>query len=89
MTQEIAINVVQQALLTAIMLAAPMLGLSMIVGLAVSIFQTTTSLQEQTLTFVPKILSIIIALAVFGNWMLNQLIDFTIRLWEVLPQLVR
>jgi len=88
MDQATAVTMVQEALLTAIMLAAPMLGLSMIVGLSISIFQTTTSIQEQTLTFVPKILSIIMALAVFGNWMLSMLLDYTVRLWSSFPELV-
>ena len=81
-----AMLVVQESLLTAIFISAPMLGLSMVVGLAISIFQTTTSIQEQTLTFVPKILAILFAAAVFGHWMLAYTSDYTLRLWDMLPQ---
>ena len=86
MDQTTAMYVVQEALLVAILISTPMLGLSMVVGLAISIFQTTTSIQEQTLTFVPKILAILLAAAVFGNWMLGYAADYTVRLWSMLPQ---
>ncbi len=86
MDQTTAMYVVQEALLVAILISTPMLGLSMVVGLAISIFQTTTSIQEQTLTFVPKILAILLAAAVFGNWMLGYAVDYTVRLWSMLPQ---
>lgn len=62
--------------------AAPMLLVSLIVGLIVSIFQTVTSIQEQTLTFVPKILCIFLAMMVMGHWILNTISDFMIRLWS-------
>lgn len=76
MEQGIVIDIAQKALLTVLYVAAPMLGLSMIVGLAISIFQATTQIQEQTLTFVPKIIAVIAAIAIFGSWMLKMLIDF-------------
>jgi len=70
-------NIVQQALLTVIYVSAPILGLSLIVGLIVSVFQAATQIQEQTLAFIPKILSVIAAILIFGPWMLNKLITFT------------
>ena len=60
-----------------IYVSAPILGLSLIVGLIVSVFQAATQIQEQTLAFIPKILSVIAAILIFGPWMLNKLITFT------------
>ena len=61
--------------------SAPVLLVSLVVGLIISIFQTVTSIQEQTLTFVPKILAIFAALLVFGHWMMNNMVEFMTRLW--------
>lgn len=71
------IEIVKQSIITIVMVASPVLLISMVVGLVVSIFQATTSIQDQTLTFVPKILAIFGALVVFGPWMLDTLIDRT------------
>lgn len=65
-----------RTMMTAIMVAAPILLVSIVVGLAVSIFQATTHIQEQTLTFVPKVLAILGVLIIFGPWMLTVLIEF-------------
>ncbi len=70
-----------EALYLVIKTAAPVLLVSLIVGLIVSIFQTVTSIQEQTLTFVPKLIAIFGALIVLGHWMLNNMSDYMIRLW--------
>lgn len=70
-----------EALYLVIKTAAPVLLVSLIVGLIVSIFQTVTSIQEQTLTFVPKLIAIFGALIVLGHWMLNNISDYMIRLW--------
>lgn len=77
MDQGTVTNIVQQALLTVLYVSAPILGLSLTVGLIVSIFQAATQIQEQTLAFIPKILSVITAILIFGPWMLNKLITFT------------
>jgi flagellar biosynthetic protein FliQ len=81
MDQGVIIDIAQKALLTVLYVSAPMLGLSMIIGLLISIFQATTQIQEQTLTFVPKIIAVIAAIALFGSWMLNVLIEFTKELY--------
>lgn len=70
------------ALFTIIKCAAPVLLVSLCVGLIVSIFQTVTSIQEQTLTFVPKILAIFLTLILLGHWMLNNMVGFMTSLWE-------
>jgi len=74
--------IAEEAIFTIIKCAAPMLLVSLIVGLIVSIFQTVTSIQEQTLTFVPKILAVFLTLMLLGDWMLNQMTDFMIELWN-------
>lgn len=70
------------ALFTIIKCAAPVLLISLCVGLIVSIFQTVTSIQEQTLTFVPKVLAIFITLMLLGHWMLNNMVEYMMTLWE-------
>lgn len=71
-----------EALYLIIKTAAPVLLVSLVVGLIISIFQTVTSIQEQTLTFVPKIVSIFLAIIILGHWMMNGMTDFMIRLWS-------
>ena len=70
------------ALYLVIKVAAPVLLVSLIVGLVVSIFQTVTSIQEQTLTFVPKIIAVFLTLILLGHWMLNEMVQFMIELWS-------
>ncbi len=82
MTIDTVTGITQDALYTIILTAAPLLLVSLVVGLIVSIFQTVTSIQEQTLTFVPKIISIFVMLMVAGHWMLNNMVSFTERLWS-------
>jgi flagellar biosynthetic protein FliQ len=82
-----AINLFRGAVLQVMLMAAPILLVGMGVGLIVSIFQATTSLQEQTLTFVPKIAAILGALIVFGPWIIGSLVRFTIELFERIPEL--
>ncbi len=75
-----AVSLMRSGVLQALMMAAPMLLIGMLVGLIVSIFQATTSIQEQTLTFVPKIVAILGALMIFSPWILNSMVQFTLRL---------
>jgi flagellar biosynthetic protein FliQ len=79
----------QRTIMVVLQLTAPLLGLSLIVGLAVSIFQAVTQLHDMTLTFVPKIISVVVAIVVFGPWMLRTAISFTQNLFISLPSLVR
>ena len=89
MEQGTVMEIAQRALLMVIYVSAPMLGLSLIVGLAISIFQATTQIQEQTLTFIPKILAVIAAIAVFGSWMLRILIEYTQELYMNINQYIK
>lgn len=81
MTVDDIVKISNEALYTICIVSAPVLLISLIVGLIVSIFQTVTSIQEQTLTFVPKILAIFVALIIFGHWMLNVMVEYMIKLW--------
>lgn len=77
MSTDFIIGFAGQALYTVLKISAPMLGIGLIVGLLVSIFQATTQIQEQTLAFVPKIIAVFLAILIFGPWMLNVMLDFT------------
>ncbi len=81
MSQSDVVAVFQEALYTIILVSAPMLLVSLLVGLIVSIFQATTQINEQTLSFAPKIIAVFISIIAFGPWMLNRLIDFTNNLF--------
>ena len=74
--------IAEDALFTIIKCGAPVLLVSLVVGLIVSIFQTVTSIQEQTLTFVPKILAIFLALILMGHWIMNNMVEYMTRLWS-------
>ncbi|MBR1737507.1 MAG: flagellar biosynthesis protein FliQ [Firmicutes bacterium] len=82
MSEEMVIGIVQEAVKTVILTSAPPLLLGLIVGLAVSIFQTVTSINEQTLSFIPKILAVFISLIIFGSFMLGTLEELFIRLFS-------
>ena len=68
--------------------SAPMLITSLVVGLIISIFQTVTSIQEQTLTFVPKIIAIFLTMILLGSWMMNTMVEYTVQLWSSFSQYV-
>jgi flagellar biosynthetic protein FliQ len=82
MTTAAVTDMVGDALYTILMTALPILLVSMAIGLIVSIFQTVTSIQEQTLTFVPKVLGIFTTLLLLGGWMMNKMVEFTTQLWS-------
>ena len=82
MTEGLVLDIARDALYTIILCAAPMLIISLVGGLIISIFQTVTSIQEQTLTFVPKILAVFVGMMIFGSWILTNLTEFINRLWS-------
>lgn len=82
MTEEVIIDIFTQTLVLIIKVSAPMLLVSLVVGLIISILQTVTSIQEQTLTFVPKLLAIFLTLILAGNWILSMLKEFVIELFQ-------
>ena len=89
MTPEFVITFAQEAIKTTILVSMPMLGLGLTVGLIISIFQAVTQIQEMTLTFVPKILIVLIALLFFAGWMLDHLMNFTKTAIEQIPFYIR
>ena len=89
MTPEFVITFAQQAIKTTIYVSMPMLGLGLAVGLVISIFQAVTQIQEMTLTFVPKILVVLMALLFFAGWMLELLMKFTVTTIEQIPFYIR
>ncbi len=89
MTPEFVVNFAKDALSLTILVAMPMLGLGLLVGLTVSVFQATTSIQEMTLTFVPKILAVLLGLLYFAPWMLDKLVTFTESVFKNIPLYIR
>jgi flagellar biosynthetic protein FliQ len=83
-----AVALVRGGVLQILIMAAPVLLIGMAVGLIVSVFQATTSIQEQTLTFVPKIAAILLSLVFFGPWMLQTVVSFTENLFRQIPNMV-
>lgn len=81
-TQDAVLDIARNAIFNIIIVSAPLLVVSLVVGLIISIFQTVTSIQEQTLTFVPKILAVFITLMLAGSWMMNTMIEFVQYLWS-------
>lgn len=82
MSQNEIITIGQHAVYVVLLASAPILGIGLIVGLLVSIFQATTQINDQTLAFVPKIVAILIVLILVGPWMMNLLTDFTVKLFS-------
>jgi flagellar biosynthetic protein FliQ len=85
MTGDFAAQLLAEMLWTAVLISAPLLGLTLLVGLVISIFQVVTQVQEVSLVFVPKILAAVVALAVFGPWMLRKLVGFAANLIGSVP----
>lgn len=81
MTVDLVVELANKALYTVILTSAPVLIISLVIGLIVSIFQTVTSIQEQTLTFVPKIVAVFVTLMILGHWMLNQMTNLMVDMW--------
>lgn len=87
MTPELIIYIGREAVFTILMIAGPLLIGSILIGLTISIFQATTQIQEQTLTFVPKIVAIFIMIVILGPWMLNILMAFTNNLFIIMAKM--
>ncbi|MDR3304030.1 MAG: flagellar biosynthesis protein FliQ [Treponema sp.] len=82
-------TLLRSGILQVLLLASPLLFSALIVGLVVAILQATTSIQEQTLTFVPKIIAILLVLGFLGGWMFTSLGDYTVQLFKMIPQMAR
>jgi flagellar biosynthetic protein FliQ len=80
-------EVASKAMWVTLQVSMPILGVTLVVGLLVSIFQAVTQLQEPTLTFIPKVLATVVVIVVAGPWMLNTMLGFTIDLWGAIPSI--
>lgn len=89
MTENFVISVVKDGLTTVIMTAGPVLLVSLVIGLTISILQATTQIQEQTLSFVPKIIAVFASIIIFGTWMLHMLMGLAQRMFDAIPNLIR
>ena len=85
MSGDLVIQMAQEALKMVLIISAPMLGLGLLVGLAVSVFQATTSIQEQTLAFIPKIVAVFVAILIFGPWMLRLMVEYFYNVFFRVP----
>ncbi|HHW71082.1 MAG TPA: flagellar biosynthesis protein FliQ [Clostridiales bacterium] len=88
MTERDVIEIAQQAIYTGLTISAPILVFGLVVGLLVAIFQATTQINEQTLVFIPKILTVVIVILIFGPWMLQKVVDFTLELYKNINSLI-
>ena len=87
MDQSQVMEVATKAMWVTLQVSMPILGVTLVVGLMVSIFQAVTQLQEPTLTFIPKVLAAVVVIVVAGPWMLNTMLGFTIDLWSGIPSI--
>ncbi len=88
MNQDTVINLATQAMTLGFEVAGPILLVGLVIGLAVSLFQAVTQIQEQSLSFIPKILGLAAVIIILGPWMLDRLMDYVINLWVSIPSLV-
>ncbi len=88
MNPQMVVSIGREALILMLMISGPMLLFGLVVGVSIALFQAVTQIQEMTLTFVPKILAVALALLIFLPWMINMVTDFTRHLYEMIPTLV-
>ena len=88
MGQDTVVNLATQAMTLAVEIGGPMLLVGLVIGLVVSIFQAVTSIQEQSLSFIPKIIGLGVLIVVLGPWMLGQLVNYAENLYSSIPQLI-
>jgi len=88
MNAEMVLSIAENAVYTTLMVCGPLLILSLVVGLIVSVFQATTQIQEQTLAFVPKIIAVLVGLIIFGPWMLSMMLSYTHELLSNLHKMI-
>lgn len=89
MTQDFVVQIIYQGVILILLLSLPTVGVGLLVGFTISLFQAVTQIQEQTLTFVPKVIAVFLMLAFTSPWMISLLVDFTNTLWAGIPAMVR
>ncbi len=88
MNQDTVINLATQAMSLALKVAGPLLLVGLVIGLTVSLFQAVTQIQEQSLSFIPKIVGVAVLIVILGPWMLGQIVSYAENLWTSIPQMV-
>ncbi len=88
MNEDVVTSLAMDAISVTLKIAGPMLLGGLVVGLVVSVFQAITQIQEQTLAFIPKVVALVVIMALFGPWMLGQLETYTQALYSSIPQMV-
>ncbi|MFA4844918.1 MAG: flagellar biosynthesis protein FliQ [Candidatus Margulisiibacteriota bacterium] len=89
MNQDTVVQILFQGIYLTLLLSLPAVGVGLIVGFMISLFQAVTQIQEQTLTFVPKVVSVLLVIAFTSPWMISLIVDFTSTLWNTIPGMVR
>lgn len=89
MNQDFVVQVIYQSIITILMVSLPSVGIGLLVGFIISLFQAVTQIQEQTLTFVPKMVSVLLLIAFTSPWIISLLVDFTATLWNTIPSMAR
>ena len=89
MSQDFAVQVLYQGITTVLLVSMPSVGVGLLVGFIISLFQAVTQIQEQTLTFVPKVISVMLVIAFTSPWVISMMVDFTITLWSAIPSMAR
>ena len=88
MNQDVVVNLAMQAMQVALKVGGPVLIVGLVIGLVISVFQAVTQIQEQTLSFIPKIIGLALVIIVAGPWMLGQMLVYTEELWSSIPSMV-
>lgn len=89
MNQDIVVQILYQAINLTLLLSLPAVGIGLLVGFIISLFQAVTQIQEQTLTFVPKVVAVFLVIAFTSPWMISMMVDFTATLWSTIPNMAR
>ena len=89
MGQDFAVQIMYQGITTILMISLPVVGVGLLVGFMISLFQAVTQIQEQTLTFVPKVISVLLMVAFTSPWIISMMVDFTTTLWNTIPAMAR
>ena len=89
MNQDFAVQVLYQGILILLMVSMPTVGVGLLVGFMISLFQAVTQIQEQTLTFVPKVIAVLLVLAFTSPWIFSMMVDYTNTLWSAIPAMAR
>jgi len=89
MNQDFAVQVLYQGIYLTLLISMPAVGVGLLVGFLISLFQAVTQIQEQTLTFVPKVVSVLLVIAFTSPWIISMMVDFTSTLWSAIPNMVR